>query len=289
MLSYPDNPLKYYEEGEIDIADWFSKDEANKVLDDSYPLYNDVKSAPSMCTSLLQMNNTIPPMDDPNVRKAFALAIDRQRLIEQFGGRNYQLAESILPPAMPGFSADLKADSFDAMTAKEALKASLYGTKLPKIVLNESGYANQPSDYAKAIVAMWQKNLGVNVEIEYLDPSEYSKAARQQHGQMVLYGWCADYPDPQNFLDILYHTGSDYNVSGYTNPDVDMLLEQARVDSDPAKRLELYQQVEKMLLGDYAAVPLDTDINTIMVKPKVKGVILSPSYSRYLDLVWLED
>lgn len=289
MLAYFDNPLKYYEEDVIDIADWFANEEAAKILDADYPLYDEVQSMPSMCTDMLLMNNTIPPMDDPNVRKAFALAIDRQRLIDQFGGANYIIADTILPPAMPGFSTDLKIDPFDPKAAKEALAASGYAAKLPKVVLSLSGYANEPSDYANAIVAMWKKNIGVNVEVEYLDPTEYSKTAHEQHGQIVWYGWCADYPDPQNFLDILFYTGSDFNVSGYTNSKIDELLEQARVEGDATRRLELYKNVEMILLNDYAAIPLDHQIYTILVKPKVKGVILSPTGGRYLDLVWLEN
>jgi ABC-type oligopeptide transport system substrate-binding subunit len=228
-------------------------------------------------------------MDDPNVRKALTLAIDRQRLIDQFGGDNYQLPDTILPPAMPGFSSDLKIDAFDPKAAKEALAASRYAAKLPKIVLSRSGYANQPSDYVKALVGMWQKNLGVNVQVEYLDPTDFTKTAHDQHGQMVLYGWCADYPDPQNFLDLLYHTGSYFNVSGYTNAEVDKLLEQAQIESDPASRLALYQKVEKLLLSDYAAVPMDREIVTMLVKPRVKGAILSPIYGRFMDLIWLEE
>jgi ABC-type oligopeptide transport system substrate-binding subunit len=287
-LDFSNNPLSYYESNDIDIADWFNKDEVKKVQDASYPLHNEVHTTASMCTNLLQMNNTIPPMDDPNVRKAFALAIDRQRLIDQFFGANAQLAETILPPAMPGFSANQKLEPFDPKAAKDALAASRYAAKLPKIVLNISGYANYPSDYAKALAAMWQTNLGVNVQVEYLDPTDYTKAAHDQHGQLVLYGWCADYPDPQNFLDVLYHTGSNFNVSGYTNPDVDKLLDQAQVENDPAKRLALYQKVESLLLSDYAAVPLRYDIFTLLVKPTVKGVILPPMNIRYLNIVWLE-
>jgi oligopeptide transport system substrate-binding protein len=287
ILNFTNNPLDYYQSNEIDIADWFNMDEVKKVHDASFPLHNEVQSVTSMCTYLLQMNNTLPPMDDLNVRKAFALALDRQRLIDQFGGDNFQLADTILPPSMPGFSTDLKMDSFDAKAAKDALAASRYATKLPKVVLNLGGYANKPSDYAKAMVSMWQKNLGVNVQVEYLDPTDYTKTAHDQHGQMVLYGWCADYPDPQNFLDVLYHTDSSFNVSGYTNPDVDKLLEQARVESDTAKRLALYQKVESMLLSDYAAVPIDHSIYTMMAKPKVKGVIASPIGTRKLDLVEL--
>jgi oligopeptide transport system substrate-binding protein len=135
---------------------------------------------------------------------------------------------------------------------------------------------------------MWQNNLEVNVQVKYLDPSDFTKTAHNRHGQLVLYGWCADYPDPQNFLDLLFHTDSDYNVSGYTNPDVDKLLEQAQVENDAAKRLELYQKIESMLLSDYAAVPLTNDIITYMVKPTVKVAVLPPMDARLLDSVWIE-
>ena len=69
------------------------------------------------------------------------------------------------------------------------------------------------------------------------------------HGQLLSWGWCADYPDPENFADALFHTGSEQNLSNYSNPELDALLEQARVELDVDKRIGMYQQAEQMIVS----------------------------------------
>jgi oligopeptide transport system substrate-binding protein len=278
--------LGLYQDGTIDIAPLPYTD-AKLVQAPDNPLNKELHSATTLCTSLIQMNNTLPPMDDPNVRKAFALAVDTQRLGQITNGGMAPVATSILPPAMPGHSSGLAVDAFDPAAARTALAASKYAGNLPKITLTVSGFANQQNSFIDALVNMWQTNLGVSVQVEYLDPQDYTREAVNQHGQMVDYGWCADYPDPQNFLDILYHTGSDFNVAGYSNPAVDALLEKAQVEQDTAKRLALYQQAETMLLQDYAAIPIQNDASYELVKPSVKGYVQPVMDVRYLNLLTL--
>ena len=91
-----------------------------------------------------------------------------------------------------------------------------------------------------------------------------------------LEGWCADYPDPENFLDVLFHTGSAQNYSRYSNPAFDALVEQARTEADPARRITLYQQAEQLLLDDAPALLLDYVAPYYTVwKPYVHGYIPS--------------
>jgi ABC-type oligopeptide transport system substrate-binding subunit len=278
--------LGLYQDGDIDIAPLPYSD-AKLVQSPDNPLNKELHSTTTMCTTMIQINNTMPPMDDPNVRKAFTLAVDTQRLGQIVSQGMAPVAKNILPPAMPGHSNDLAVAAFDAAAAKAALAASKYAGNLPKITLTTSGYANQQDDFINALVNMWQTNLGVTVQVEYLDPQDYTKEAVNQHGQLVNYGWCADYPDPQNFLDILYHTGSDFNVAGYTNPQVDALLEKAQVEQDTAKRLDLYKQVEGILLQDYAVIPIQNDASFELVKPNVKGYVQPVMDVRYLNLLTL--
>ena len=282
------SPLNFYEGGEIDLTDWFSKEDVATITRETYTHSSEVQSTTSLCTSLIQLNNSLPPMDDPNVRKALALAIDQQRLVDQFYGKEAIPAQTILPPGMPGFSTDLAAGAFDPKAAKAALAASSYAGKLPEIVLTYQGYADAGHEYIDALVAMWQKNLGIKVTVQYVDPAVFDKTIREAHGQMVFYSWCANYPDPENFLDLLYHSGGEFNVSGYANPAVDALLEQARVESEPDLRLDLYKKVESMLLADFAAIPLDHEVRFALIRPGVQGFTLAPIDTRILDLMWLE-
>jgi ABC-type oligopeptide transport system substrate-binding subunit len=93
---------------------------------------------------------------------------------------------------------------------------------------------------------------------------------------MFSYGWCADYPDPQNFLDVLYHSESDFNVAGFNDPVIDDLLEQARVELDVSARLLLYQFIEGKLLRDAAAIPLLHGVADVLVSDRLEGYMVSP-------------
>ena len=101
-------------------------------------------------------------------------------------------------------------------------------------------------------------------------------------------GWVADYPDPQNFLDVLFHTGTDENTGEYSNPEVDTLLEAARGEMDAAARLKLYQKAEQMLVDDAACVPLFFSVNYTLVKPYVKGFVAAPMPIPWLKYISLE-
>ncbi len=89
-------------------------------------------------------------------------------------------------------------------------------------------------------------------------------------------GWIADYPHPQDFLDILFHSGTDNNYGEYSNPAIDTLLEKASVEPDNKLSLALYQQAEQKLVDDAACIPLWFGQNYVLVKPYVKGYDLNP-------------
>jgi ABC-type oligopeptide transport system substrate-binding subunit len=234
-----------------------------------------------------QLNNTMPPMEDPNVRLALSLAIDKKRMMEQFFDNIIDPSNGLLPPAMPGYS-ELPVQEYDPQAARDALAASAYADNMPVLTLNDGGYAGDDTTWSDALIQMWKETLDIAVKVEWLDPIMYSTAAHEGHGQMVLYGWCADYPDPANFLDILFHSESDLNVSGYSNSEVDALLEQARTELDPVVRLRLYNQVETLLLQDHAAIPMDNGYDYILVNPRVHGYELSAIGVKIIPYLWLE-
>ena len=89
-------------------------------------------------------------------------------------------------------------------------------------------------------------------------------------------GWVADYPHPQDFLEVLFHTGAENNYGEYSNPGVDMLLDSAAVEPDYELSLEQYQQAEQKLIDDAACLPLWSGQNYILVKPYVEGYELNP-------------
>ena len=94
-------------------------------------------------------------------------------------------------------------------------------------------------------------------------------------------------PDPENFADVLFHTGAQQNIGNYSNPDLDAILDQARIEQNVTKRIQLYQQAEQIIVQDAPALFISHDVTYTLVKPYVKGFVLTPidiPIERYMSL-----
>ena len=128
-----------------------------------------------------------------------------------------------------------------------------------------------------AIHWAWRKHLGLEVEaVSVFAFSDWLERLDNREFGVFTGGWCADYPDPQNFLDVLFHSDSDENRFSYSNEEVDALLEEAAVEPDVDRRVSLYRQAEQLILDDWVAVPLWHSRNFLLVQPYVKGFELTP-------------
>jgi oligopeptide transport system substrate-binding protein len=187
-------------------------------------------------------------------------------------------------------SADLEPIPYSPEGARQLLAESKYGGPqgLPPIVYTSAGYGSYAGPDVSAQVEMWQKNLGVDVTVQNLEPDHYFDDLHAgKHGQLFSGGWCADYPDPENFADVLFHTGSGQNLGNYSNPQLDALLDQARVEQDVNKRIMMYQQAEQMIVDDAPVLFTTHGLSYVLVKPYVKGYVVTPiaiPLERYLRL-----
>jgi len=288
---YSGIPIRLYEAGEVDIASVYSYD-IERVSDPSEPLHADLRSGVDLCTSYVVFDVSQPPFDDVKVRQAFAMAVDRQKYIDVvFSGVGLP-AKGLYPPALPGYNPNLEGLPYDPQRARQLLAESKYkGPQgLPPIIYTDSGIGNESGSTAAALAQMWEQNLGVTITIENLDPNQFYDLLYQgQHGQIFVQGWCADYPDPENFIDVLFHSGAQQNLGHYSNPELDAILDAARVERDVSRRIELYQQAETMLVQDAPAIFLRHSISYVLVRPHVQGYTLTPidiSFGRYLWLDW---
>jgi ABC-type transport system substrate-binding protein len=198
-------------------------------------------------------------------------------------------AQGLYPPALPGYRADLRGQQFDPQAARKLLAESRYGGQtLPAIIFTSSGYGSDISGNEAALAEMWQKNLGVTIRFENIEPSRWDEVMHAgKHGQLFSYGWCADYPDPENFADALFHSGAQQNLGGYSNPALDTLLERARIEPHVDQRLALYQQAEQMIVDDTAALFLDHSRRFMLIQPRIAGYVLTPigmPIERYLSI-----
>ncbi len=265
-----------YESGDIDLTGVGSS-LVERVEDPTDPLHDELHAVPELCTYRVILDSSQPPFDDPLVRQAFSYAVDREQLVEVVMKGAVEPAAGPLPPGMPGYSADLVGYSFDRDRALELIAESSYRepANLPSLTFTDSGYSEAGPDVL-ALIDTWEEVFGIQIEVELLEPFGYVHEVKKHHGQMFSLGWCADYPDPENFLDILYHSESEENLGLYSNPEVDALLEQARTERDPVTRLALYQQAEQMIVDDAACIWLTHSVNRVLIKPYVHGFEVLP-------------
>ena len=282
-----------YENDEIHLTGVGLAD-LERVLDPNEPLNAELKAAPaSFGVSYIGLNVDKPPLDDPLFRQALSLAIDRETIaVAVLDGLRIP-ATTIIPPGFPSYSTDVQGYGYDPERALEVLKQSKYGNdldNLPRITLSISGSfgADVPLDL-EVILSSWEEVLGVEVEIQQTEWATFLQDLQDRRYHMFTLAWGADYADPENFLDILFHSQSENNHTNYNNPEVDALLERARVEQDQETRFKLYNRIEQMILDDAPWVLLwNTGETYALIKPEVKGYELTPMTIPKYRYVYLE-
>ncbi len=264
-----------YENDEIDITG-IGENNIESVRDPSSDLNADLHEGPSLNVFYVGFNTRGAPFDDVNLRRALSLAIDRDFLAREFLLDLVEPAKGIIPPGMDGYNEDLPEIPFDPDTARDLLEMAGGRGVLDGATILTSGQGAAPSDILQAVIAMWEQELGVTVTIEQEDFGLFLRDIDDGNFEMFSLGWIADYPDPQNFLDIKLHSESTNNEAGYSDPEVDALLDQADREQDEAARLELYQQAEELIVEDMPWAPLYHGKASYLVKPYVEGFVVPP-------------
>ena len=281
-------PIRMYERGEVDVA-YVGTGSLERVLDPQSPLNRELRVYPELTIFYTGFNAAKPPFDDPLVRRAFAMALDVDKLVDVVRQGYVQRANGFLPPGIPGYIPDSPGISYDPTEARRLLGQSTFGgvDDLPPIVYTTSGQGGVGATLS-AMVEMWRANLGVEVDVHQIPSDVYFYRLDEEVDNLFDYGWIADYPDPENILDVLFHTGMANNVGSYSNPQVDAVLETARIEQNVERRLALYRQAQEMLLDDAAAIPLWYDNTYVLVKPYVAGYAITPQGLPTLERVRLE-
>ncbi|HLF04199.1 MAG TPA: peptide ABC transporter substrate-binding protein [Dehalococcoidia bacterium] len=281
-----------YENNEIHLAGVGLAD-LERVRDPQNPLNKELRRVPpEFDISYIGFNVTKPPFDDPKVRMAMNLVIDKKSIATQVGQDLIAPATGVLPPGFPGFNPALKGYEYNLEKARQLLKESKYGgnmAQFPPVTLSLSGELGASVGLdTEVILQAWQQELGITVEVQQTEFATFLQDLHQKRYQMFMTAWIADYPDPQNFLDVLLHSQSNNNHGNYSNPQVDRLLEQARVEPDQAKRFQQYQTIEQMVLDDAPWVPLwYSGEGFVLIKPNVHDFLLTPLIIPRLRFVYL--
>ena len=284
--------MAMYENNEIDITGVGLFD-LERVLDPNEPLNRELVIAPpDFSISYIGFNTQMAPFDDVKFRQALNHAIDKKLIAEEVLSNLVTPAYGILPPGFPGYNDQLEGLRYDSELAKQLLAESKYsdGATRPRIVVTVPGRGGSVGLDMEVILEMWRQVLGVEVEIQQVEWATYLEDLNQNKFQAFAgLGWEADYPDPQDFLDILFHSDSKLNHGKYSNGQVDLILENARINPDPVDRVELYQDAEQLIVTDAAWVPLWFEGERhVLIKPYVKGYRLTPMTVPKLSQVKIE-
>jgi oligopeptide transport system substrate-binding protein len=280
------NVLTRYENDEIHIGG-FPVTQLDAVKSGQSPLSDDYREVPEMAVFYFTLNPQKAPFDDPKVRQAFAMSIDRANINTVLLYDAYRVADGFLPPEMPGYTESVKSYPYDPARAKQLLQESKYAGNLPRIVMTFSGTGAAPGDLLVAVQKNWADQLGVEIELQAIDSSAYLREQRKCQFQMQSDGWSADYPDPEDFLGKLFASDSPLNYVKYSNAEVDALLKEAKTETDRTRRFSLYAQAEQKILDDATVIPTFWSVSHTLVKPCVKDLppapLVIPRY-RFADI-----
>lgn len=275
-----------YKNNEFDIIALAAEDlaavQADPVLNAEANIY------PGSCTFNMNFHQLKEPFTDQKVREAFILALDREAWVRDVLNGLGAPTLTWIPPGFPGYDASETRYAFDPEAAKAAIAASSYGSveALPEITLT---FSDTPRNRIRNewLANQWKTVLGVDIKLSPVESTTYTALTKdvETAPQTFILGWCADYPDPQNWLSVYWMGSSSFaNRIGFKNDELDTIMRQADATVDPLVRMELYDQAQKMLVSLAPGAFFWNNVNAYLIKPWVTGVSKTP-----MDAGWPGD
>ena len=237
---------------------------------------------PSLCTYYYEMNTKKAPFDNPKVRRALSMALDRDVITEKVMQQGQASAYGFTPPFANNFK--VNKPEWQGWSKEQRIAEA-------KKLLNEAGYSDaKPLDVtllyntsenhkkvAVAATALWKQALGfVNINLDNKEWKTYLDSRRTGNYQFARAGWCADYNDPSSFLNTL-KTGNGNNYGKYSSAEFDALMAKTLVPgTTDDQRADLYQQAEAQADKDMPVIPIYYYVNPRLVKSYVEGLSKDP-------------
>ena len=234
---------------------------------ENYP--DQLRQEPYVGVRFVRTNVRREPFDNPKVRRAFALAIDQVAICEKIlqGG---QTPASGMVPSFGDYK-EAGVIQFDPEEARRLLEESGFAnaSAFPDITLlttdSDSGRRE-----AEALQAMWYKHLGIKVRIQQREWTTYLQKQYDADFDLSVAGWIGDYLDPTTFLE-MWIKGGGNNNTGWGSEEYEALLHKAENTADPAERLAILSQAEKLMLSEIPALPIYFYTTNYLIRPEVKN------------------
>lgn len=238
---------------------------------------------PALSIFYLGMQHKLPPFDNADVRRAFNYAVDKESIVTYtLQGEGRAAMHGIVPPFKGYDYESVKGYEYSPEKAKEFMTKAGYpnGKGFPQITLQiNPGGGDRNVQIAEVVQKMLNENLGINIKIEQMQFAQHLESLETGKALFWRQGWIADYPDPENFLNLLYgqHVPAELSSKAYINP---MRYQSAAFDSvfnlalrevDDAKRMDLFRQADQIQVNDAVILPIFYDENTRLIQVYVKN------------------
>ncbi|MCM3452380.1 peptide ABC transporter substrate-binding protein [Heyndrickxia oleronia] len=291
FIESPEAELAAYMNNEIDVSDNLSKEALAKYKDtDEYV------AAPRIGVYYFDINTTKKPFDDPKVRKAFGISLNREQIVKNVMQSTEKPAYGFVPYAMPhGVQTDREYRDVVGNLFEENVEEA-------KKLLAEAGYPNgkgmpeiefltmasqSDKDIAQAIQSMWKENLGIEVTIKTLESKIYWDELEAGNFHIARDGWTGDFLDPMTHLT-LFETINAADDVRWSNAEYDALLKENKEIVDQQKRMDNYAKAEKILMDEMPVIPIYFYEDSYLVKPNIKGVMKNYIGHTYFEYAHIE-
>lgn len=246
-----------------------------------------INISPYLGTYFYRFNVRKPPFDDIKVRRAFAMSINRQQIVDAVTKGGEIPTFNLTPENTLGYTARAKTP-FDIKAARQLLAQAGYpdGAGFPNVeILYNTSEGHRK--IAIAIQQMWKKNLNINITLYNQDWKAFLETEKNGDFQLARAGWIGDYVDPNTFLDMFVTDGGN-NRTGWSNLEYDRLIQQAALTENTQQRFELFQQAEQILIDHSPIIPIYTYTAKYLISPDVKGWHPNVLNDHPLKYVYLE-
>lgn len=254
---------------------------------------------PALSTQYYGMVTTSEVFKDKRVRQAFNFAVDRDRIIRYVlqGQAAGAAIHGLVPASMPGYDVNkIKGYSYNLEKARALLSEAGFpnGQGFPEVTLNLNAGGGRNELVAEAIQEMISKGLGIKIKMQVLEWPQHQELLESGKAPFFRLGWIADYPEPENFLNLFYgknipKTGPSFiNSTRFNNPKFDALFEKALEELDDTKRYNLYLEAEQIAIDEAPMLWIFHDLDYRLIQPNVRNYSSNPMDRRDYKKVWLD-
>ena len=246
-----------------------------------------IKIEPYAGTYFYRINVTKPPTNNPLVRRALAMAIDREAIVKSVTRGGQLAANFFTPPGTGGYTSRAHIPS-DVEKARNLLAEAGYpnGENFPKLeILYNTSEGHRR--IAEAIQEMWKKSLNIDITLVNQEWKVFLAAQRQIDYQICRAGWIGDYVDPNTFLD-MWTSWSQQNQTGWSSEEYDGLIREASRTQNMKARLELFQEAEAILMDEIPIIPIYSYTRVYALHPSVKGWFANILDHHPYKSIWLD-